>query len=107
MVCCENTGRDDISPRTALSRVDETSGKNTSGPCLQLNGAILEEPPCKDVFIISDCKNALENQIATASHCRNASTVIGMFPGYAVILNLINTHSPDNSTANLQFHACK
>lgn len=61
MVLRQDAGGDDIAPWTLLVLVDQRCGEDSGSPRLKIDGSALLEMPGKDVFVVADCDDVLND----------------------------------------------
>lgn len=86
MVLGQGAGADHVAPGCRLAFVDVDDGHDTGGSGLNLDTGRLVELVGKDVFIVGQSDDELNNELAASSHDGPAGSPVGVLPVDAVIL---------------------
>lgn len=92
VVLRQDTGGDDITPGTAFSLVDQRCRKDTSGSCSEVDGPALLEHPRKDVLVVPDSDDVLDDQRSSARDCSDRCPMVGVLPANARVLFVKTNH---------------
>lgn len=90
VVLCQRTWTDNVAPVGSLARIDVNNRNNAGSTSFYANAAGLVELECKDVFVIGQGDDELDDQLSSTGDDGTASTPIGVFPVDAIVL-LVDT----------------
>jgi hypothetical protein len=88
----QDRGRDNGTPLGTLATIDVLGRDNTSSSNLELDTSGLIKMPGKNVLVVTNRQNSLENQDAATSDSRNIGTVVSVLPSDTIIL-LVHTNN--------------
>lgn len=86
MVLGEGAGADDVSPGRCLAGVHVDNGHDACGAGFHDNAGCLVELVIKDIFVVGEGDDELDNQLAATRYHGAAGSPVSVFPADAVIL---------------------
>lgn len=86
MVLRESASADDVAVVAGLSWIDVDDGHDTCGSGLDDDAAGLVELVRKDVFVVGQSDNELDDEFSRSRYNSTAGTPIGVLPSDAIVL---------------------
>jgi len=72
--------------------VNRLSRQNTGRTNLEMDICGLAKSPCKDVFVVGDGNDSLQDQDTRSSDSSDIGSVVGMLPANAIVLFMETDH---------------
>lgn len=92
VVGCQNSRRHHITPVGCLAWVNERGGKDARSTRLHFDVAVLPEEPGKDVLVVADGEDGLEDEVSGPSNTNALCAVVRVLPTNATVLLMEADH---------------